>query len=646
VRGNGTGGAPADVDVVLGEPVADRLAHAVAAGVLVERDGRPAFPDGAAARAAYESVPAGLRPALHEHAARALAKAGAAPVTVAAQLRHAPRSMARWALDWLDDHAESLGRDAPAVAEELLERAVDEPADGDPRRYRIAGALTRLLFAQARYGEAQTYARLGLRSADPELAAEMRWLLVLALSRTGAVAEAADELRPALEETAGPPQWTVRFLALQAHFLCGAGDIGRAGQVARLALSISDSGDYVYGMGLAMLALAHVDAQREDDVGRLAWADHALELIGEDPGCADVRVGHLAERVYALRALDRAEEVEPTIAVLRAVAAQCREAEPIRLHHPLAVHYYLSGRWDEALAEVAEIPVTGPDDPYAVPVHGLQALVAAHRDQREVAARHLHVLRDERFATPYAIRGCLPLLAARALTAERDEGPAAARDVLAVLCDDRFAVMQRERLLPELVRHALAAHDLGTAERAVHSCEGDAARHPTAGRLAALGWGRGILHRDPAPVLAAAEYHAEADRAWDTAMAYEDAAVLQAERGDPDGARRSYAAAAERYERFGAEWDLRRAASRLRPYNIRRGIRGPRNRPRHGWDALTATERRVAELIATGCSNPEIAAQLLLSRSTVKAHVSKILAKLPARTRVEIAREAAGHRSA
>ena len=121
--------------------------------------------------------------------------------------------------------------------------------------------------------------------------------------------------------------------------------------------------------------------------------------------------------------------------------------------------------------------------------------------------------------------------------------------------------------------------------------------------------------------------------------------MLQAARGDQDGARRSYSAAADRYERFGAEWDLRRAASRLRPYNVRRGIRGPRNRPRHGWDALTATERRVAELVATGCSNPEIATQLLLSRSTVKAHVSNILAKLPARTRVEIAREAATHKA-
>jgi DNA-binding NarL/FixJ family response regulator len=48
----------------------------------------------------------------------------------------------------------------------------------------------------------------------------------------------------------------------------------------------------------------------------------------------------------------------------------------------------------------------------------------------------------------------------------------------------------------------------------------------------------------------------------------------------------------------------------------------------------------VAELVAQGRSNPEIAAELFLSRNTVQTHVSHILAKLAARSRVEIARAA------
>ncbi|MEU8007993.1 helix-turn-helix transcriptional regulator [Catellatospora sp. NPDC049111] len=68
-----------------------------------------------------------------------------------------------------------------------------------------------------------------------------------------------------------------------------------------------------------------------------------------------------------------------------------------------------------------------------------------------------------------------------------------------------------------------------------------------------------------------------------------------------------------------------------------RWARGRRGRPKHGWDALTDTERTVAELVATGMPNPDVAAQLFLSRRTVQSHVSSILAKLGLTSRVELA---------
>jgi DNA-binding CsgD family transcriptional regulator len=94
---------------------------------------------------------------------------------------------------------------------------------------------------------------------------------------------------------------------------------------------------------------------------------------------------------------------------------------------------------------------------------------------------------------------------------------------------------------------------------------------------------------------------------------------------------------------LGAAWDVRRADSRLRPLGIRRGSRGPRRRPATGWHALTPTELRVAHLVAEGRSNPDIAAELALSRRTVQSHVSHILAKLGGHSRVDIAREAVHH---
>jgi predicted ATPase/DNA-binding CsgD family transcriptional regulator len=68
-----------------------------------------------------------------------------------------------------------------------------------------------------------------------------------------------------------------------------------------------------------------------------------------------------------------------------------------------------------------------------------------------------------------------------------------------------------------------------------------------------------------------------------------------------------------------------------------RRARGRRGRPASGWSSLTPTELEVVRLIAEGLTNPQIAARLLMSRGTVKTHLSHIFTKLGTTTRAQLA---------
>lgn len=78
-----------------------------------------------------------------------------------------------------------------------------------------------------------------------------------------------------------------------------------------------------------------------------------------------------------------------------------------------------------------------------------------------------------------------------------------------------------------------------------------------------------------------------------------------------------------------------------RATSIAAGAR-PRRSALRGPDALTRCERRVAELVACGCTNREVAATLVVSEKTVEGHLRSVFRKLGIRSRVEIAGELGG----
>ena len=65
--------------------------------------------------------------------------------------------------------------------------------------------------------------------------------------------------------------------------------------------------------------------------------------------------------------------------------------------------------------------------------------------------------------------------------------------------------------------------------------------------------------------------------------------------------------------------------------------KGERKRPPTGWASLTPTELAVVEQVRLGLTNPQIAERLLMSRDTVKTHLSHIYTKLGVANRTELA---------
>lgn len=89
--------------------------------------------------------------------------------------------------------------------------------------------------------------------------------------------------------------------------------------------------------------------------------------------------------------------------------------------------------------------------------------------------------------------------------------------------------------------------------------------------------------------------------------------------------------------RCGAEALVERAGHELRASGAR-----PRRRAVTGADALTPSERRVADLAVTGMTNREIAQELFVSLATVETHLTRTYRKLAIDGRPDLARVLAG----
>jgi DNA-binding NarL/FixJ family response regulator len=123
----------------------------------------------------------------------------------------------------------------------------------------------------------------------------------------------------------------------------------------------------------------------------------------------------------------------------------------------------------------------------------------------------------------------------------------------------------------------------------------------------------------------------EAAALWEAAgCPYEHAAAL-AESPDKE----QLLTALEMLDELGAKPLATVVRRRLRALGMSRIPRGPRDETRVNPAGLTARQVDVLRLLSQGCTNAQIASQLVVSVRTVDSHVAAVLGKLGAASRHE-----------
>ena len=192
-------------------------------------------------------------------------------------------------------------------------------------------------------------------------------------------------------------------------------------------------------------------------------------------------------------------------------------------------------------------------------------------------------------------------------------------------------------------RAGVAAGDLEAAERWTALSEASAASWDLAGRRGYAGWARAELTLAQGDATAAARAALTAveqlERSGDRLAAGRTRLVAGralAAAGDRAAALTALEAARTQLEACDARRPRDEAARELRGLGRRVARAGARGGG-EGVASLSEREREIADLVADGHTNREIAATLFLSEKTIETHLSKVFRKLGVRSRTAVA---------
>jgi len=675
-----------DLATVLGCSVLDlapAVAEAQTVGVLIEAGTDLAFRHPLIHAALYDEMPVAVRNALHRDAGQKLAGAGAPVDRVARQLLRAvggkvtdgldgeeqdgPDATARfegvadgfgtgvaaldalaatpldaWMLEWLAGSADLLVSQAPRVAVELLAQAVANTPVSAARHGWFSSRLADALYRIGDRERAEHVASRALDQAevsDPSVLVDLHWTLAQCRMMTGEPADYLAALDQALATPGISTRHRARLLVLTARMHFRLRELEQAGRVAQDALAAASEVADSWATGWALHVLSIMAVVRGQMAEALSLFDRALAVTQADPALTDLRLLLSINKAATLGNLDRYDEALATAEQARRLADQVgTQFRSSQAHCTLGQMLFGTGRWNEALDEMAIVPENLKEPGDACCEFGFAAVICLHRGEPEAARRHLAAA--EPHAKLIGNRLIPPLALARSL--EREHGfdfGAALAELTAWFDGGTEELGQAEDLVADAVRLAMRTGDLRCAEKLASQAGEFAKESETPYRQANALYCSGLVEHHAPRLLQAAARYEDASRPLLQATALEAAAGELLVLEDKTNARDAFARSVEVYHSLGAAADVNRVQAAFREHGMRLGSHAKHRKAQSGWDSLTDTELKIAALVAEGLSNPDIASRLVTSPRTVGTHVSHILKKMGLAGRADIARE-------
>jgi ATP/maltotriose-dependent transcriptional regulator MalT len=626
--------------------VAAAAADELVAGGLLER-GRPLRLVHPIVRTVlYEDLPLGQRSELHRRAAKALADEGGDPDAVAAHLLSVQPAGDVTAVEALRSAAQqAFARGALSIAGEYAARALLEPPPRDMRAELMAMQGWAAAFSGDPIGAGQHFSRAMAMSRDPRQLATIAVDASGVYNVTGRIGESISTLENAIQRigTDDELRWQ-----LEAR-LIGAARIQAAdAKIAadHLALLPRDVRGETHGERLILAQLAYAaaigggTAEQATELARRALADG--QLLAEEP------LSSVAP-YNAIGALELSGELACAIEAYDRLLARAR-AEGDVFSYALVSSFRSQlklwrGAVADAIADARSAIDAGSQLGWDFVAPSAYAnLINALLEAGELAAAEEALtasgVGDE---TPdMLLFGDLLRSRGRLRLAQGDTRPGIA-DLAAAQDMRESAAITNPAIFHCRSTIAVALAALGERDEARQLAEAELAAARAFANPAALGVAlraAGLVGRAGEGIEDLREAVCQLERSQarlEHARALLDLGAALRRHGTRREATLPLRQALDLADRCGARAIAEQARAELRISGAR-----PRRARIGGIESLTPSERRVAELAATGLTNREIAQALFVSHPTVVTHLGHCYQKLNIRSRDQLAQALAG----